>query len=82
MTHGLRNEPEVGSALPQALSRANQEQKKADFSFKVPTRLLGSTIGKSETLTSHMLSFKFANENVISLDPDQSICVDRDGDEY
>ena len=31
---------------------ADAEQKKADFTFKMPTKLLGSTIGKSDTQSS------------------------------
>ena len=49
--------------------------KKNDFTFKVPTKLLSSTIGKSDTQSSNlnMLSYKFTKEKnflqLISYDP-------------
>lgn len=52
-----------------------------DFSFKMPTKLLGSTLGKSgksDTYKSSMLSYKFTKENVFY--PEQM--VDRDGEGY
>ena len=56
-----------------------EEQKKADFTFKMPTKLLNATIGKSETQSSNMLSYKFTKDNFFNA-ADSSI--DREGDEY
>ena len=64
----------------QEMSEEN-DSKQADFTFKMPTKLLSSTIGKSDTNSSHMLSYKFSKENVFQ-SPDNSMKVDRDGDEY
>ena len=48
----------------------------------MPTKLLGSTIGKSDTMSSNMLSYKFTkHENLFYQEPG-SAAVDRDGDEY
>ena len=47
----------------QEMSEEN-DSKQADFTFKMPTKLLSSTIGKSDTNSSHMLSYKFSKENV------------------
>ena len=44
----------------------------------MPTKLLNATIGKSETQSSNMLSYKFTKDNFFN--PDSS--VDKDGDEY
>ena len=55
--------------------------READFTFKMPTKLLGSTIGRSETQSSHMLSYKFSKENIFGLQHDPAAeVVDRDGD--
>ena len=64
----------------QEMSEEN-DSKQADFTFKMPTKLLSSTIGKSDTNSSHMLSYKFSKENVFQ-SPDNSMKVDRDCDEY
>ena len=69
--------PEI---VPNPLEEEN-DSKQADFTFKMPTKLLSSTIGKSDTNSSHMLSYKFSKENVF-FSPDNSMKVDRDGDEY
>ena len=73
---------EITEIMPkvQEMSEEN-DSKQADFTFKMPTKLLSSTIGKSDTNSSHMLSYKFSKENVFQ-SPDNSMKVDRDGDEY
>ena len=52
----------------------------------MPTKLLSSTIGKSDTASSHMLSYKFTKENVFyppPADPNNaSLYVDRQGEDY
>ena len=58
-----------------------KNEPQADFTFKMPTKLLGSTIGKSDTMSSNMLSYKFTKENCFYQEPG-SVAVDRDGDEY
>ena len=61
----------------------DNDSKQADFTFKMPTKLLSSTIGKSDTNSSHMLSYKFSKENVfLSPDHSNSMKVDREGDDY
>lgn len=75
----LITEPDIKE---QEQQQQMQEQKKADFTFKMPTKLLGSTIGKSDTNSSAMLSYKFSKENVFYQDPNASGFVDRDGDDY
>lgn len=84
----LVTEPDVGSQkqiLPQeeeSKEKASQhDDVKADFTFKMPTKLLSSTIGKSDTMSSNMLSYKFTKENLFYHEPG-SAGVDRDGDEY
>ena len=51
----------------------------------MPTKLLGSTIGKSDTMSSNMLSYKFTKENCFYQEQQpgsNGAAVDRDGDEY
>ena len=43
----------------------------------MPTKLLNATIGKSETQSSNMLSYKFTKDNCFNPD-----VIDREGDEY
>ena len=48
----------------------------------MPTKLLGSTIGKSETMSSNMLSYKFTKQENLFYQEPGSAAVNRDDDEY
>ena len=61
--------------------QAVPEPKADDFTFKMPTKLLGSTLGKSDTQNSNMLSYKFTKENIFGQHTGPEF-VDRDGDDY
>ena len=91
MALNLRTEPDVDTNRPSSTRDQNsakasapptpKDEPQADFTFKMPTKLLGSTIGKSDTMSSNMLSYKFTKENCFYQESG-SAAVDRDGDDY
>ena len=76
------NRDEIKSNEPKKEEQNNATTDQApDFTFKMPTKLLGSTIGKSDTMSSNMLSYKFTKENLFYQESGSAV-VDRDCDEY